>query len=78
MHEKFKALGLTKTEALVALDMARGLRIKEIAAKMFITQIAVRKHMTRIYFALQTPGRERFMVFAATNFPEIYAKNSVR
>lgn len=53
---------LTKREAEILEDLQRGLRVKQIAEKLFIAEKTVRKHLEHIYEKLQVKDSRELLV----------------
>lgn len=58
---------LTTRERDIVRCVAEGLDNKEIAGRLFISDVTVRHHLTSIFSKLDVPNRKRLMLFAFRN-----------
>jgi len=55
---------LTKREREIIVLVSEGLRNKEIAERLFISDATVRTHLTSIFAKLNVPNRLKLIVYA--------------
>lgn len=60
--------GLSCREAEVAAAIVTGRTNKEVASKLFVTEKAVKFHLTNIYRKLRVKSRAQLIVFCVSNF----------
>lgn len=63
LWDEFYAKGLTKREAEVADLARRGLRTKEVANQLFVTEKTIKFHLTSIYKKLNVKSRAQLVVW---------------
>jgi DNA-binding CsgD family transcriptional regulator len=63
LHEILENKGLTKRQAEVAVLIAKGMSNKEAASHLFITEKAVKFHLTNIYKIMNVKGRSKLIVW---------------
>ena len=65
--EALKIASLSKRELEVIQHIGAGLKSKEVAERLFISEITVRHHLTSIFAKLEVSDRVELMIFAYKN-----------
>lgn len=72
MINEFRGVGLSRAQSVIAIHMANGLRFKDIAELLCVTDSTVKTHASKLYRVLDLEGRPTFMVYCAKRFPQLY------
>jgi two-component system, NarL family, nitrate/nitrite response regulator NarL len=59
-----EAAALTSRESEIVESVARGLKNKQVARRLFISEVTVRHHLTSIYSTLGISNRQQLMLYA--------------
>lgn len=62
--DEARIASLTSREVEIIEGIAEGLKNRQIARRLFISEVTVRHHLTSIYSKLALPNRQRLMLYA--------------